>query len=77
MVLSGLKPTVRDTGRVELRQCTARTQLGDQCGHMALDGRDVCATHAPERQCGAIKDDGSRCIVATGGRGRCRRHLDR
>ncbi len=55
-------------------QCLAPTRTGTPCGHPALHGRDMCPTHAPERQCGVLKDDGTHCTIATGGKGPCRWH---
>jgi len=55
--------------------CTApMRQGGGTCSNIALRGRDVCHIHAPERQCGVIQDDGTRCHIATGGKGPCQRH---
>ena len=49
---------------------------GHKCTNLKVRGRVACRVHLPERQCGFIKPDGSRCIVATGGKGYCHRHRD-
>lgn len=54
--------------------CAGATKSGRPCGIAALPGRNLCHIHAPELQCGALKSNGRRCAVATGGRGPCAAH---
>jgi hypothetical protein len=54
--------------------CTGATKSGRPCGIAALPGRNLCHIHAPELQCGALKSNGRRCAIATGGRGPCATH---
>ncbi|MFI7531511.1 hypothetical protein [Nocardia salmonicida] len=55
-------------------RCTAPTKSGRPCGIEPLAGRNLCHVHAPDLQCGAVKADGKRCAIPTGGRGTCATH---
>lgn len=53
-------------------ECRATTKSGKPCPHRSA-ASGLCHVHDPAVQCGAVKDDASRCATATGG-GPCARH---
>ncbi|MBF6102182.1 hypothetical protein IU510_29635 [Nocardia cyriacigeorgica] len=55
-------------------RCTAPTKSGRPCSIEPLAGRNKCHVHAPDLQCGAVKANGQRCAIPTGGRGPCAAH---
>ncbi|WP_280493879.1 hypothetical protein [Nocardia farcinica] len=55
-------------------RCTAPTKSGRPCRIEPLAGRNKCHVHAPDLQCGAVKANGQRCAIPTGGRGPCAAH---
>ncbi|MEV0773857.1 hypothetical protein [Nocardia salmonicida] len=57
--------------------CTAPTKSGRPCAIEPLAGRNRCHVHVPDLQCGAVKANGKRCAIPTGGRGPCATHQSR
>ena len=55
-------------------RCTAPTKSGRPCSIEPLAGRNRCHVHATDLQCGAVKTNGQRCAIPTGGRGPCAKH---
>jgi len=78
----GKRPQVMDAiatspavaGEEQPLLCQETTKKGRPC---SIDARPsgLCHVHDPAVQCGAIKKNGQRCAVATGG-GRCQSHGD-
>ena len=56
-------------------RCSGVTRKGEPCPIVARPS-GLCHVHDPAVQCGAVKPDGKRCAIATGG-GRCPQHRSR
>jgi len=56
------------------KQCTALTVKKVQCKNKAQAGKEVCAIHDKDRQCGAPTSKGTPCKLPKGASGKCWRH---
>jgi ribonuclease HI len=65
-------PRATDAATGSGRRCEMTTRTGQPCPIPARPS-GLCYVHDPAVQCGAVKNNGQRCAVATGG-GRCSAH---
>jgi ribonuclease HI len=66
------RPAAGDARSGRATACAAATRTGKPCPIPARPS-GLCHVHDPAVQCGAVKKNGQRCTVATGG-GRCPAH---